>query len=164
MTQRITRLGFSRDCFAKQFIILEKELCDYSDICEFQKLNFLSVFLKQNKKKVAEIKAELSNFYSQHLSYVISVNKQNLKKLKNWRKQQKKQLKYYQLSLFCGNNRQKEFPYWSDEDIAAFIDLKKRMYKIQLRKQLQLCQKYREHYSFLTSYKAKLFSLAIFPL
>ena len=93
MTQRITRLGFSRDCFAKQFIILEKELCDYSDICEFQKLNFLSVFLKQNKKKVAEIKAELSNFYSQHLSYVISVNKQNLKKLKNWRKQQKKQLK-----------------------------------------------------------------------
>ena len=163
MAQRITRLGFSRDLFAKQFIILESDLCHFSDIYEYQKLNFLSAFAKHNKKKIEVIKEELSNHYFRDLKYVKSINKKNFKKIIKWRKHQKKQIKYYQLSFFCDDNRKKEFPYWSDEDILAFIHLKKRMYKNQLRKQLLFCKKYRKHYFFLKSYEAKLFSLGIFP-
>ena len=164
MAERVTKLGFCRDLFKKQFYLLEEDLNLALLLCKFQKDNLLAAFLKNSNKKVNHCRAKLSKFYFQNLSYVNSVNDKNLKALNKWRKQQKQKLKYYRHSRTCARHRQKKFKYWTDKDITALIELEERMYKRQLQNHLKLSQNYRNHYQFLKSYEGKLFSLGIFPL
>ena len=163
MPERVTRLGFSKDLFRKQFHLLEEDLNFALSLCQFQKHNFLNVFLKNNIKKANNCRTELAKFYFQNLKYVISVNDKNLKALNEWRKQQKQKHRYYRHSKTCVNHREKEFKYWADEDISAYIYLEKRMYKRQLQNHLNRSQEYRCHYHFLKSLEGKLYSLGIFP-
>ena len=164
MTEFVDRMGFSKDLFEREFLKLEIDLSFKTYLCEYQKLNFLSILLKSSQKNAQQARNKIKHFYLGELKYLKFLIKKERLRYSQFKAANVKRNKYLESVKSCQSCKGREFTkYLCDQEIEDLIGFEKGLRERKIQKCFEQILKWKKCLEFVNTFAPVLFSFGVFP-